>query len=158
MIGPFLLWMWTIGMTAPPGSDGLLLLERIRVSELVVASNSFPKVSLASLLVWGTSRSPGPTAASRSRSESEREQPCPSVRGDLSLRLPQADWTGQLQIASCRTWTGQRELLPGFYFTQATYGLTLQVKRETERAPQVRLSPKLHLSFLFRMGEGKRED
>lgn len=61
----------------------------------------------------------------------------------MSLQLPSV-WTGHLQIASCQTWTGRRELLPGFYFTRATY---MQpdppVQREAEKAPQVRLSPKL---------------
>jgi hypothetical protein len=156
-LGPFLLWIGAIGMMMSPGYDGPPFFRTIGVSELVAASSPAPAVSLASLLT-GESFRTGATAL-RPGPESESESgtpPCPSVQGGVALlRLPQAVWTGHLQVASCQTWTGRRELLPGFSFTQATYGLTLQVQREAEKAPRVRLSPKLHLSFLLRLGRAR---
>lgn len=116
-------------------------LTQASFAALTASEAPTPKISIASLFLLHKEEA--------SASSKDAQKLCPSMRGDISL----PELTGHASVASCQTWKGPLEVLPGVYFTQATYGLTLQVRREADMAPKVELIPILDLSFLVNLSK-----
>lgn len=63
----------------------------------------------------------------------------------VALKFP--TWAWSTELTACDSWQGREEILPGIYFTQAAYGLTLAVEQRDDVAPHVGVDPQLHLFF-----------
>jgi len=121
-------------------------LTQVNFAALTTSEAPTPRISIASLVVLYQER---PSASLK-----DTPVPCPSVSGDISL----PELTGHASVTSCQTWQGQLEVLPRVYLTQATYGLTLQVHREAEAAPKVKVVPKLQVSFLVELSKPAQKE